>query len=59
MSILLQGLMTVATKLFTSFASVSLLEWLLFYVAEQIVKRTDTPHDDVFLDKIKEAYKAG
>ena len=58
MSAILKGVMGVLTKLFMSFASEKLIEWMLFYVAEQIVARTDTPHDDKFFEKIKEAYKA-
>jgi hypothetical protein len=58
MSAILKGVMGVLTKLFMSFASEKLIEWMLFYVAEQIVKRTDTPHDDKFFEKIKEAYTA-
>lgn len=39
----------------TKAASKEVMEWLLFYVADLIVKSTKTPHDDAFLEKIKEA----
>ena len=54
----LKGTMSVLTKLFMSMASEKLIEWLLFYVAERVVKSTKTPHDDAFYAKIKEAYLA-
>ena len=55
--ILLKSLFAVVTKLVMAMASKPLIEWLLFYVANQIVLTTKTPHDDLFYAKIKAAYK--
>lgn len=45
------------TKLITSIASTTMVEWAFFKVAESIVKSTNTVHDDEWLTKIKEVYK--
>lgn len=55
-SVLIKAAMSFATKLLMSFASEKLIEWAFFYVAEQIVKTTKTPHDDKFLEQAKKAY---
>lgn len=44
-------------KMMTSLASESFIKWLFFYVGEQIVKSTKTPHDDKFMHQIKGAYE--
>ena len=44
------------TKLLTSLASEKMIEWAFFKVAESVVKSTNTPQDDAWLDKIKEVY---
>ena len=56
-SVLIKAAMSFATKLLMSFASEKLIEWAFFYVAEQIVKTTKTPHDDKFLEQAKKAYQ--
>ena len=56
-SVLIKAAMSFATKLLMSFASEKLIEWAFFYIAEQIVKTTKTPHDDKFLEEAKKAYK--
>ncbi len=56
-SVLIKAAMSFATKLLMSFASEKLIEWAFFYVAEQIVKTTKTPHDDNFLEQAKKAYQ--
>lgn len=33
-----------------------MLEWALFKIAEQIVRSTETKHDDEWFDKIKAEY---
>lgn len=53
---ILKGIMAFGTKLLMSFASETLIEWAFFYVAEQVVKTTKTPHDDKFLEQAKKAY---
>lgn len=58
MPIILSSLSAIATKLLFAATSKKMLEWLLFNVAEVIVKRTDTPQDDEWLRKLKEAYEA-
>ena len=57
--VLVKSLMKVATKVFMTVASAKLMEWLLFYVAEQIVKTTKTKHDDKFFLEIRKAYHNG
>lgn len=44
-------------KLIMSLATEKFIKWLFFYVGEQVVKSTKTDHDDLFLQKIKEAYE--
>jgi len=61
---MIAGILKVAlgtvVSILTKAASKEVMEWLLFYVADIIVKSTKTPHDDAFLAKIKEANeKAG
>ena len=58
-TLLVKSLMKTATKVFMTVASAQLMEWLLFYVAEQIVKTTKTTHDDKFFSEIKKAYHDG
>ena len=41
------------------FASEKLIEWAFFYLADQVVKTTKTPHDDKFLEEVKKAYQDG
>ena len=55
---LAKGALTVLIKFVTAAASEQLMKWLFFRVAEEIVKRTDTPHDDEFLEKVKEQYES-
>ena len=43
-------------KMVMSLATERFIKWLFFYVGEQIVKSTNTNHDDLFLAKIKEVY---
>ena len=56
MSAILFALRMIGVKLITSFASEKFLEWLLFWVAQRIVDSTETPQDDEFLVKLREAY---
>lgn len=53
---ILAALRAIFIKLIAAIAAKSLLEWLLFWVADAIVKSTKTPHDDEFLKKLKESY---
>jgi hypothetical protein len=57
LSSLAKGALTVLVKFVTAMASEQLMKWLFFRVAEEIVKRTDTPHDNAFLEKLKEQYE--
>lgn len=54
---ILKGIMAFGTRLLMSLASEKLIEWAFFYVAEQVVKTTKTPHDDQFLEQAKKAYE--
>lgn len=55
LSVVLKGLLGAAVSILTKAASKEVMEWLLFYVADVIVKSTKTPHDDAFLAKLREA----
>lgn len=55
---LAKGALAVLLKIVTAAASEPLMKWLFFRVAEELVKRTDTPHDDEFLAKVKETYES-
>lgn len=52
------GALKVLAKLVVATTSEQVLKWFFFRLAEEIVKRTDTPHDDEFLAKIKEQYES-
>ena len=54
---LAKGAIAVLLKVITAMASEQLMKWVFFRIAEEIVKRTDTPHDDAFLEKIKQEYE--
>lgn len=54
--VVLKSALSVLIKILTAAASEQLMKWLFFRVAEEIVGRTDTPHDDEFLAKVKEQY---
>ena len=54
---ILSALRAIFLKLFAAMLTKNLLEWLLFWTADLIVKSTKTKHDDVFLAKLKESYK--
>lgn len=58
-SVLLKAGAAVMTKLLMAMASEAVIEWFLFYVAEQIVRNTKTQHDDEFYTKIRKAYYEG
>lgn len=50
-----EPLKEVIASLIRRIATKKFLEWLLLYVAEQLVKSTKTPYDDELLKKIREA----
>lgn len=52
------SVLKVVAKLVVASTSEQLLKWFFFRIAEEIVKRTDTPHDDEFLAKVKEQYES-
>lgn len=54
--VLLKALMSILTRIFMAAASEKMIEWLLFRIADEVVKSTKTPHDDEFLKEIKAAY---
>ena len=56
LGLLTKGTTLFLTKLLTSLASEKMIEWAFFKVAESVVKSTNTPQDDAWLDKIKEIY---
>lgn len=43
-------------KLLMSLIGEQMLEWALFKIAEQIVRSSETKHDDEWFDKIKAEY---
>lgn len=55
-AVLIKAGLSFLTKLAASLATEVMLEWLFFKVAGELVKRTDTPHDDDFYNKVKELY---
>ena len=55
-AILLKALAMFGTKLFMSFATEPMIEWLFFHVTQKIVERTKTPQDYEFLKKLEEIY---
>ena len=55
--VLFKAATKVAMNIIMSMASERFIEWLMFYVAEHIVKSTKTKHDDKFYAEIRAAYK--
>ncbi|AUR92817.1 hypothetical protein NVP1177O_52 [Vibrio phage 1.177.O._10N.286.45.E10] len=55
--VLVKSLLGFGTKMLMSLASEKLIEWVFFYLAEQIVKSSKTKHDDKFFAEIKRAYE--
>lgn len=56
MQILLVALKSILTKLILSMASEKVLEWLLFWVVDLIIKSTTNTRDDEFAQKVKQVY---
>lgn len=57
--IIMKAVMSFGTRLFMSVATEKMIEWAFFKVAEEIVKKTETPHDDEWFAKVKEVYESG
>lgn len=57
--VLFKAATKVAMNIIMSMASEKFIEWLMFYVAEHIVKTSKTKHDDKFLKEVKESYEKG
>jgi len=55
---ILAALRAIFIKLIAAMAAKPLLEWMLFWVADIIVKSTKTEHDDLFLKKLKDSYES-
>ncbi|HHP0467309.1 TPA: hypothetical protein ACRZZI_004970 [Vibrio harveyi] len=55
-AVLGRALIAFGTKLFMSVATEKMIEWLFFYIAEQVVITTKTTHDEEFLQQLKKAY---
>lgn len=53
---ILVALRKVLSKLLMTLIGEQMLEWALFKIAEQIVRSTETKHDDEWFDKIKAEY---
>jgi len=45
-------------KILWRLATKEFIEWAIMYAAEAAAKHTDTPHDDAFLAKVREANEA-
>ena len=56
-SILLKALGSILTRLLASMATEKMLEYCLFKIANILVKKTNTVHDDEWLQEIEKAYK--
>lgn len=56
MSIFAMSAKKLLAKLAMTLISEKFMEWAFFEIAERIVKSTATPHDDVWLEKLKEEY---
>ena len=55
-TVLLAALRTIFIKLIAAVATEKMLEWLLFWTADLIVKSTKTNKDDEFLNKLRFTY---
>ncbi|QDH46604.1 hypothetical protein LAh8_73 [Aeromonas phage LAh_8] len=55
----IKAVMSFGVKLLTTLASELMIEWAFFKIAEAIAKSTVTPHDDEWVQKIKQVYEDG
>lgn len=55
-TLLIKGVMGFGIKLLTTMASEKMIEWSFFKVAEGVANATATPHDDEWVQKIKDLY---
>lgn len=53
--ILIQVIVKTLMGILARAASAEVAEWVFFRIAEILVKKTETKHDDEFLAKVKEA----
>lgn len=49
---------TAALSILARVATAGFMEWLMLQAAEAVAKNTKTPHDDKFVEKVKEANAA-
>ena len=57
-TVFLSALRSIGLRLIASMAAKPFLEWALFWVLDLIVLSTKTPHDNLWLEKVKKAYYA-
>lgn len=56
-AVLFKSLTNVGIKLFMTFASERMIEWMFFKVAQAIADSTKTKKDDEWVNKIRNEYK--
>lgn len=59
LDLFVKGLMAFGTTLLTRLCSKAMIEWAFFKIAQSVVETTKTPHDDEWLEKIREVYFEG
>ena len=59
MSAILTGALNVLKKIVVKTLSEKFFEWLFFWAADALVKKTTTKLDDEFIKKAREIYEQG
>lgn len=55
----IKAIVSFGGKLLTTLASEVMIEWAFFKIADAIAKSTATPHDDEWVQKIKQSFEDG
>ena len=58
-AVLMKSITSVGIKLFMTFASEKMIEWMFFKIARSIVQSTKTTQDDEWFNKLYVEYKGG
>lgn len=56
-AMIIKGVVGFGAKLVATLASEKMVEWAFFKIAEGIAQSTATPHDDEWVEKMKEMYE--
>ena len=55
---MLKALLALGMKLLAALGSEILINWAFWKIAQVVVDSTETPHDNEFLEKLREVYES-